>query len=95
MENWEQAGLQRANKIAEFVIIGITCFVIGFCSGNKKDNVTHPVEEIVNIDSLIKNNDSVKIIINDLDSIKDAKILEVQTLDNDSTLNLFYQLISK
>ena len=30
-----------------------------------------------------------------LDSIKDAKVIEVKSLDNDSTLRLFYQLIGK
>ena len=65
---------------------------IGKCS---KDNNTRPVEEIVKADSLIKVNDSIKLVVNDLDSIKNAKIIEVQTLDNDSTLKLFYELISK
>ena len=65
---------------------------IGKCS---KDNNTNPVEEIVKTDSLIKVNDSIKLVVNDLDSIKNAKIIEVQTLDNDSTLKLFYELISK
>ena len=31
--------------------------------------------------------------LNKLDSIKDAEIIEVKTLDNDSTVKLFYKLI--
>ena len=72
-------------------------FCIGFGVGRctKKDNTTLPVEEIIKADSIIKVNDSIKIKVEQLDSIKDAKIIEVQTLDNDSTLKLFYELISK
>lgn len=72
-------------------------FIIGFAIGRycKSDNTTRPVEEIIKADSLIKVNDSIKIKVEQLDSIKNAKVIEVQTLDNDSTLKLFYELISK
>ena len=53
-----------------------------------KDNVTIA-------DSIIKVNDSIKIKVEHLDSIKNAKVIEVQTLDNDSTLKLFYELVSE
>ena len=42
---------------------------------------------------LQKHNDSLKIEVDNLDSIKNAKVIEVKTLDNDSTIRLFYQLI--
>ena len=42
---------------------------------------------------LQKHNDSLKIEVDNLDSIKNAKVIEVKTLDNDSTIKLFYQLI--
>ena len=75
----------------------IICFCIGVVVGeySKKDNTTLPVEEIIKADSIIKVNDSIKIKVEQLDSIKDAKVIEVQTLDNDSTIKLFYELISK
>lgn len=44
---------------------------------------------------LQKHNDSLKIEVDNLDSIKNAKVIEVQTLDNDSTLKLFYKLVSE
>lgn len=75
--------------------------IIAFCAGAivearmEKSNTSRPVEEIVKADSIIKVNDSIKLVINDLDSIKNAKIIEVQTLNNDSTIKLFYELISK
>ena len=74
---------------AFFFFIGLG---VGRCS---KDDTTRPVEEIVKADSLIKVNDSIKIKVEQLDSIKDAKVIEVQTLNNDSTRKLFYELINK
>lgn len=72
-------------------------FLVGFTvgRGTKKCDSSRPVEEIIKADSIIKVNDSIKIKVEQLDSIKNAKIIEVQTLDNDSTLKLFYELISK
>ena len=59
---------------------------------NNEDTVK---ENVTIADSIIKINDSIKIKIEHLDSIKNAKIIEVQTLDNDSTLKLFYKLVSE
>ena len=47
----------------------------------------------VNIDSLLENTDSIKVIIQIKDSIKDEEIEQVLALDNDSTLELFKQLV--
>ena len=52
-------------------------------------------ENVIVTDSIIKVNDSIKIKVEHLDSIKNAKVIEVQTLDNDSTLKLFYELVSE
>ena len=54
----------------------------------KKNN--HIIETKI---ELQKYNDSLKIEVNNLDSIKNAKVIEVKTLDNDSTVKLFYKLI--
>ena len=59
---------------------------------NTEDNVK---ENVTITDSIIKVNDSIKIKVEHLDSIKNAKVIEVQTLDNDSTLKLFYKLVSE
>ena len=78
------------------VIVIVFTFILAFVLGVQYGiNNTRPVEEIIKVDSLIKVNDSIKIKVEQLDSIKDAKIIEVQTLDNDSTVKLFYELISK
>lgn len=54
-----------------------------------------PVEEMNKVKSLTASNDSIKIIINELDSVKHAKIIEVQTLGTDSTVKLFYELVKE
>ena len=59
---------------------------------NNEDTVK---ENIIISDSIIRVNDSIKIKVEHLDSIKNAKVIEVQTLDNDSTLKLFYKLVSE
>lgn len=53
------------------------------CINNKVDT----------IETIDKANDSIKANVKYLDSIKDAKAVEVEMLDNDSTVKLFYQLI--
>ena len=95
MEDWEKRGLEVFQRQLVIVVIACITFGLGYFFGSKNGNTTRPVEEIVKADSLIKVNDSIKIVVTDLDSIKNAKIIEVQTLDNDSTLKLFYELISK
>ena len=45
------------------------------------------------VDSIKKENDKLIIEVNNLDSIKNAEIIEVKSLDNDSTVKLFYKLI--
>lgn len=75
------------------IIIMLT--IIGLCSLFKKKDNTTPVEEMIAVDSLIKTNDSIKLKVESLDSIKNAKIIEISNLDNDSTIKLFYKLVSE
>ena len=79
-----------------FIAISIICAIIGLvnsCTNNIK-STTSPVESN-RIDSITKENDKLIIEVEHLDSIKDAKVIEIKSLDNDSTLRLFYQLIGK
>jgi len=78
----------------------VISFAVGLFVGDllmtKNDKAkSSPVEKVEIIDSLTKVNDSIKIKVEQLDSIKDAKIIEVSTLDNDSTLKLFYKLVQE
>ena len=90
---------EEVSKLDKFIEI-VTSFAIGFIVGVlvvlpciHNDSTT--VENNNVIDSLTQVNDSIKIKIEKLDSIKDAKVIEVSTLDNDSTLKLFYKLVSE
>lgn len=53
-----------------------------------------PVEEIDKIDSIKFENNKLTTEINILDSIKNNKVNDVTKLNNDSTIKLFYKLIS-
>lgn len=66
----------------------ICCFMfIGKYYHTKNNNI---IEQNI---ELQKHNDSLRIEVDNLDSIKNAKVIEVKTLDNDSTVKLFYKLI--
>lgn len=71
-----------------FFVFGIVIIAIMSLIDNKKTYTI--VEQNVEIQ---KHNDSLRIEVNNLDSIKNAKVIEVKTLDNDSTVKLFYKLI--
>lgn len=70
------------------LIVLYASIAIGDYYHHKKNNNT--IETDV---ELQKHNDSLRIKVDNLDSIKNAKVIEVKTLDNDSTIKLFYQLI--
>ena len=74
--------------VAMFFVFGIVIIAIMSLIDNKKTYTV--VEQNVEIQ---KHNDSLRIEVNNLDSIKNAKVIEVQKLDNDSTVKLFYELI--
>lgn len=73
---------------AMFFVFGISSIAIISLIDNKKTYTV--VEQNVEIQ---KHNDSLRIKVDNLDSIKNAKVIEVKALDNDSTIKLFYQLI--
>ena len=70
-----------------FTFVVIASIIIGTYYYRKNNNIIETDVE------LKKHNDSLKIEVDNLDSIKNAKVIEVKTLDNDSTIKLFYQLI--
>lgn len=76
-----------------FVVVLILTFVI--CCSMVIEKYYHTKNNNIieqNIE-LQKHNDSLRIKIDNLDSIKNAKVIEVKALDNDSTIKLFYKLI--
>ena len=84
------------DDFGKYVISFAVGLFVGVLLMTKNDKAkSYPVEKVEIIDSLTKINDSIKIKVEQLDSIKDAKIIEVSTLDNDSTLKLFYKLVQE
>ena len=80
-------------RIIPLITAMIFALLIGYCintciSYNEKiDNNKHVIDSIKTVNKKYKNQ------LNKLDSIKDEEIIEVKTLDNDSTVKLFYKLI--
>jgi uncharacterized membrane protein len=88
--------VSKLDRFIEFIITLAAGFTIGALSMLAyQQKSSTPVENNNVIDSLTQVNDSIKIKIEKLDSIKDAKVIEVNTLNNDSTLKLFYKLVSE
>ena len=73
-----------------FFVIGIILAIIMTFIDNYYKKSNNIIEDNI---ELQKHNDSLKFKVNNLDSIKNAKVIEVQKLDNDSTVKLFYELI--
>lgn len=78
--------------ISAIIICIIVSFIIAELHYRSKTNNSNSNIVISDIE-LQKRNDSLKIEVDNLDSIKNAKVIEVKALDNDSTIKLFYQLI--
>ena len=73
-----------------FLILALIICVCVMAMGYHHDKTNNVIEKDV---ELQKHNDSLRIEVDNLDSIKNAKVIEVKTLDNDSTVKLFYKLI--
>ena len=73
-----------------FFVIGIVLAIIMTFIDNYYKKSNNIIEKNI---ELQKHNDSLKFKVNNLDSIKNAKVLEVEVIDDDSTINLFYNLI--
>lgn len=80
-------------RIISLITVLIFALLIGYCintcvSYNERiDNNKYVIDSIKTVNKEYKNK------LNKLDSIKDEEIIEVKTLDNDSTVKLFYKLI--
>ena len=88
MDNFSNKTSKGCLILLVFIFIDICAIIIGTYYHSKNNN--NIIEQDI---ELQKHNDSLKIEVNNLDSIKNAKVIEVKTLDNDSTVKLFYQLI--
>lgn len=75
------------------ILAGIILGSIAIYKRNIKNKNIVINSTIEYVDSIKKENDKLVIEVNNLDSIKNAEIIEVKSLDNDSTVKLFYKLI--
>ena len=69
-----------------FVIIGVIHILTPPPTINKNKETIQHIE--IKTDSIITK-------VNQLDSIKNAKVIEIQTISNDSVVKLFYELVSE
>jgi len=88
------------NGIAYFFGVCLICSIcalgvykIGYYL-NKQEKST-PVEEKIKVDSIIKENNNTKIIIEHLNNEKNEEVIKIYSLNNDSTLDLFYKLVKE
>ena len=79
--------------VALIILAGIifgSITIYKYFTEDKKPVINSTIEYV---DSVKKENDKLILKVNNLDSLKNAKIIEVKSLDNDSTVKLFYKLI--
>ena len=86
-------------KAGDILIIELTVVFILVLAGiifkQEKDTDINIKNAELDIDDKIKSNDSIKLEIENINKIKDAEIIEISSLDNDSTIKLFYKLVKE
>ena len=77
-------------KVSGIILSYLITFSIGyFCAVIFNEKPTHNNTEVQAA------NDSIKIQVKQLDSLKNEKVIEVKGLSNDSTLKLFKRLVDE
>lgn len=86
-------------KVGTILIVELTVVLILVLAGiifkAEKDTDIIIKNAELDIDDKIKANDSIKLEVENINKIKDAEIIEVSNLDNDSTVKLFYKLVKE
>jgi hypothetical protein len=86
-------------KAGTILIIELTVVLILVLAGiifkAEKDTDVIIKNAELDIDDKIKTNDSIKLEIENINKIKDAEVIEISSLDNDSTVKLFYKLVKE
>lgn len=77
------------------ILLLIVMFIAMFVATHQDHKVIKNRPNTVNVDSLLNTNDSIKVVITYIDSVKNEEIQQVLKLDNDSTLELFKQLVKE
>lgn len=79
--------------LVSLILLLIVMFIAMFVATHQDHKVINSRPNTVNVDSLLNTNDSIKVVITYIDSVKNEEIQQVLKLDNDSTLELFKQLV--
>ena len=99
--------IEKVKEVFTFICFVASCLIVAIFAlviygiaqpiniNNKKEQTTSPVEEVVRVDSIIKENNNTKIIIEHLNNNKNEEVIKVRNLSNDSTLELFYKLVKE
>lgn len=86
-------------KAGTILIIELTVVlilvIVGIVFKTEKDTDIIIKNAELDIDDKIKTNDSIKLEIENINKIKDAEVIEISSLDNDSTVKLFYKLVKE
>lgn len=86
-------------KAGTILIVELTVVLILVLAGiifkAEKDTDVIIKNAELDIDDKIKTNDSIKLEIENINKIKDAEVIEISSLDNDSTVKLFYKLVKE
>lgn len=80
--------------VIELTVV-LTLVLAGIIFKAEKDTDIIIKNAELDIDDKIKANDSIKLEVENINKIKDAEIIEVSSLDNDSTVKLFYKLVKE
>ena len=80
-------------KAGDILIIELTVVFILVLAGiifkQQKDTDIDIKKAELDIDDKIKSNDSIKLEIENINKIKDAEVIEISSLDNDSTIKFY------
>lgn len=86
-------------KAGTILIVELTVVLILVLAGiifkAEKDTDVIIKNAELDIDDKIKTNDSIKLEIENINKIKNAEVIEISSLDNDSTVKLFYKLVKE
>ncbi len=86
-------------KAGTILIVELTVVLILVLAGiifkAEKDTDVIIKNAELDIDDKIKTNDSIKLEVENINKIKDAEVIEISSLDNDSTVKLFYKLVKE
>lgn len=88
--------MDKEDKIVLIVCI-VFCIIVVII-GNYYDSCSNKKEEqkdIIPTQYIEEQRDKIKLKVTTIDSLQHEKVIEVQGLSNDSTIELFYKLIGK